>query len=63
MQRRVTVHLSTANLDKFYQLYGASSLSWALDGLLEKFVRTHIQEPQDVMEVAAKLLLSDLNRQ
>jgi hypothetical protein len=50
------LELNKANVDKFYDLYGNKSLSWALDELLNQFILAHEVTPVELMAVGAKEL-------
>jgi len=55
-KRTVKVALNAENVDKFYELYNDTALTWALDMLLEKFIEAHEVSPQDVAAVGAREL-------
>lgn len=50
------VELNRVNVERFYELYGNLSLTWALDNLLEAFIQAHDVSPKDLMALGAKEL-------
>lgn len=50
------VELNRKNVERFYELYGSLSLTWALDNLLEAFIHEHEVSPKDLMALGAKEL-------
>lgn len=57
---RKEIHLTERNVRLFERYFPKTSLSWALDLLLEKFIEQYDRTPEEYIEEAAKSLKEEI---
>lgn len=55
------IALSEVTLEKFERYFPKTSLSWAVDMLLEKFVAQYDKTPEEYAEIAAQELKEEIS--